>query len=83
MRTGTIHSVVLEVNRSLERVERGICTIDHVSENGTISNDLHEDLPTLMKGYQITAKRKQLRTLKQIAAKCISSKKIRLLLNYS
>ena len=80
MRTGTklpIHSVVLEVNRSLERVERGICTIDHVSENGDISIDLHEDFPTLMKGYQITAKRKRLRTLKQIAAynvaKCISS----------
>ena len=39
--------------------------------------DLHEDFPTLMKGYQITAKRKRLRTLKEIAAynvaKCISS----------
>ena len=80
LRTGTklpIHSVVLEVNRSLERIESGICTIDHVSENGDISIDLHEDFPTLMKGYQITAKRKRLRTLKQIAAynvaKCISS----------
>ena len=71
MRTGTklpIHSVVLEVNRSLERVECGICTIDHVSENGDISIDLHEDFPTLMKGYQITAKRKRLQTLKQIAS---------------
>ena len=38
--TGTklpIHSVVLEINRSLDRVESGICTIDHVSENGDIS----------------------------------------------
>ena len=80
MCTGTklpIHSVVLKVNRSLERVECGICTIDHVSENGDISIDLHEDFPTLMKGYQINANRKQLRTLKQIAAynvaKCISN----------
>ena len=48
-----------------------------MSENGDISFDLHEDFPTLMKGYQITAKRKRLRTLKQIAAynvaMCISS----------
>ena len=43
LRTGTklpIHSVVLEVNRSLESIESGICTIDHVSENGDISIDL-------------------------------------------
>ena len=66
------------MNRRLERIERGYCLIDHVSENGDISIDLHENFPTLMKGYQITAKRKRLRTLKQIAAynvaKCISSK---------
>ena len=29
--------------------------IDHVSENGDISVDLHENFPTLMKGYRITA----------------------------
>ena len=66
LQTGTklpIRSVVLEVNRILARVERGICTIDHMSENGDISFDLHEDFPTLMKGYQITAKRNWLRTL--------------------
>ena len=72
-----IQSVVLEVNKSLERVESGICTIDHVSENADVSIDLHEDFPTLMKGYQITVKRKRLRTMKQIpaynVAKCILS----------
>ena len=65
--TGTklpIHSVLLEVNRSLEKIESGICTIDHVSENGDISIDLHEESPTLMKGYQITTKRKRLQKLK-------------------
>ena len=79
LRTGTklpIHSVVLEGNRSLERIESGICNIDHVSENGDIFIYLHEDFSTLMKGYQITAKRKRLWPLKQIAsynvAKCIS-----------
>ena len=40
----------------------------HVSENGDLYIDLDENFPTLMKGYQITAKRKRLRTLKQIAA---------------
>ena len=47
-----------------------------MSENGDISMNLHEEFPTLMKGYQITAKRKWLRTLKEIAAynvtKCCS-----------
>ena len=65
------------MNRSLERIESGYCLIDHVGENG-ISIDLYENFPTLMKSYQISAKRKQLRTLKQIpaynVAKCISSK---------
>ena len=47
MRTGTkhpIHSVVLEVNRSLERVKHGICIKDHASENDDISIDLHKDV---------------------------------------
>ena len=49
-------------------IESGICTIDHVSENEDKSIVLYEDYPTLMKGYQITAKKKRLHTLKQIAA---------------
>ena len=44
--------------RSLERIKSGICTIDYVSENGDISINLHKEFPTLIKGYQITAKRK-------------------------
>ena len=54
-------------------------TLYHVTENGDISIDLHENFPTLMKGYQITAQMKLLRMLKQLAAynvaKCISSKR--------
>ena len=79
LRTGRglpIHSLVQEIKRRLERIENGTCTINHVSENGNISIDLHEQFTTLRKGYQITAKRKRLQTLKQIAAynvaKCIS-----------
>ena len=71
LRTGTklpMHSVVVELNRNLEKIVSGNCTIDHVSANGDITFDLNEDFPTLMKGYKITAKRKRLRTLKQIAA---------------
>ena len=58
----------MEVNGRLERKECGTCTIDHVSENGDISINLHEEFPILMKGYQITAKRKRLWTSKEIAA---------------
>ena len=80
LRTGSklpIHSVVMDVNRKLERIKSGICTIDHINENGDISIRLHERFPTLMKGYQITARRKRISTLKQLAAynvaKCITS----------
>ena len=71
VRTGTtlpMHSVVQEINTRFERIENGTCTINTISENGDISIDLHEDFPTLLKGYQIVAKRKSLKTLKQIAA---------------
>ena len=71
LRTGTklpVHTVVLVTNRKLGEIDSGSCTIDHVSPNGDISIDLHEKFPTLMKGYKILAKRKRLRTLKQIAA---------------
>ena len=71
LRTGTtlpMHSVVHEINKRFERIERGTCTLYMISENGDISIALHEDFPTLLKGYQILAKRKSLRTLKQIAA---------------
>ena len=58
---------MMDVNRRLKRKESGYCLVDHVSENGYISTDLHISFPILIKGYQITANRKQLRTLKQIA----------------
>ena len=63
-----MHSVVQEINKRFERIESGTCTLNMLSENGDISIDLHEDFPTFLKGYQILAKRKSLRTLKQIAA---------------
>ena len=71
LRTGRglpIHSVVQEIKRRLERIENGTCTINHVSENGNISIDLHEQFSTLRKVYQITAIQKQLETFKQIPA---------------
>ena len=58
----------MDVNRRLETIESADCFIDHVSENEDLSIDLHKNFPPLMKGYQITARRKKLRTLKQIAA---------------
>ena len=63
-----IHTVVNEINRRLEKISSGNCWIYNVSENGDLSIDLWEHFPTLHKDYQVTAKRKRLRTLKQIAA---------------
>ena len=59
LRTGTkfpIHTLVIEVNRRLERIECGTCTIDHVSENGDISINLNEEFPTWMKDNQKSSK---------------------------
>ena len=54
LRSGTnlsILTVVMDVNRRLEKIESGYCLIHHVCEYGDISIDLHENFPTLMKGY--------------------------------
>ena len=67
----------IDVNKKLERIQRGFCQIEHVCMDGSLSIELHERFPTLRKGYQITARRKQIVTLKEIAAynvaKCITS----------
>ena len=50
LRTGTklpVHTVVLATNRKLGKIDSGSCIIDHVSQNGDISIELHEDFPTL------------------------------------
>ena len=80
LRTGTslsMHSVVMEIERKLKLVQDGSCWIDQIDDNGTITIDLHEFFPTILKGYCITAKRKKIRTLEQIAAfnvaECLSS----------
>ena len=79
-RTGSklsMHSVVIEVNTRLKSIKHGFSYIDQIDENGNIVIELHEMFTTLMKGYQIRARRRKLRTLKQIAsynvAKYISS----------
>ena len=70
-RTGTklsMHSVVIEVNTRLKAINQGFCYIDNIDNNGNIIIELHEMFPTLMKGYQIRARRRKLRTLQQIAS---------------
>ena len=64
----TLHSVVTELLRRFQLLEDATCSIENINENGNIMMDLLEHLPTVMKGYQITAKRRNLRTLKRIAA---------------
>ena len=55
------------IPRSPGGLKEYTCTIDHVSENGDIFIDIHEDFPCLIKGNQIIRNKKGLRTLKQIA----------------
>ena len=44
------------------------CDMKSIDQNGNIILDLNERFPTLMKHYQIIARRRKLRTLKQIAS---------------
>ena len=79
-RTGTsnsMHLVVSEIESRFKLIKDGCCYIRGFDKNGNITMFLHEYFPTIMRGYIITAKRKKLRTLKQIAAynvaECLSS----------
>lgn len=75
--TLSIHSVVSKINNRLQSIENAICSINEIDENGNIIIYLFDEFPTLWQEFKITAKRKQLRTLKQISAynvsKCITS----------
>ena len=56
-----MHSFVIEVNTRLKAINQGFCYIGNINNNGNIIIELHEIFPTLMKGYQIRARRKQAR----------------------
>ena len=71
LRSGTklsMHLVVMELKTRLNTITDGYCHIENIDQNGNIILDLNERFPTLMKHYQIIARRRKLRTLKQIAS---------------
>ena len=72
-----MHLVLSEIESRFKLIKDGGCYIRGFDKNGNITMFLHEYFPTIMRGYIITAKRKKLRTLKEIAAynvaKCLSN----------
>jgi hypothetical protein len=71
LRTGsqlTMHYIVRKINIQLELLENSMSYVDVVDDNGNIVIQHDETFPTLAQGFLITAKRKRLRTLKDIAA---------------
>ena len=71
LRTGTklsMHLVVHEINSKLELLENNCSYVDFIDENGNILIQHDERFPNLSQGFLLKAKRKRLRTLKDIAA---------------
>ena len=71
LRTGTklsMHLIVQEINSKLELLENNSSYVDMIDENGNILIQHDETFPNLAQGFLLKAKRKRLRTLKDIAA---------------
>ena len=70
-RAGTklsMHLIVQEINSKLQLLENYTSYVDLIDENGNISIQHDETFPNLAQGFLLRAKRKRLRTLKDIAA---------------
>ena len=63
-----MHLVVHEINSKLELLENSCSYVDFIDENGNISIQHDETFPNVSQGFLLKAKRKRLRTLKDIAA---------------
>ena len=71
LRAGTelsMHSIVTKINNQLTLLENGVSYIDLIDDNGNITIQYDETFPTLSQGFEVKAKRKRLRRLKDIAA---------------
>ena len=69
LRSGTklsIHAVVAKIEEKIQSLTN--CYIDYIDENGDIVINLHEISSTVHQEFEITATRKKLRRLEQIAA---------------
>ena len=71
LRAGTelsMHSIVTKINNQLKLPENGVSYIDMIDDNGNITIQYDETFPTISQGFEVKAKRKRLRKLKDIAA---------------
>ena len=64
----SVHSVVSEINKTLQSFENAESYMESIEENGNIKFHLDESFPTLFQGFKITAKRTRIRNLREIAA---------------
>ena len=62
-----MHLVIHEINSKLDLLENNCSYVDFIDENGKISIQHDETFPSLSQGFLLKAKRKRLRTLKDIA----------------
>ena len=63
-----MHSIVTKINNQLKLLENGVSYVDMIDDNGNITIQYDETFPTLSQGFEVKAKRKRLRKLKDIAA---------------
>ena len=64
----TMHSIVTKINNQLALLENSVSYIDLIDDNGNITIHYDETCSTLSQGFEVKAKRKRLRKLKDIAA---------------
>jgi hypothetical protein len=71
LRAGTtlsMHAIVTKIESQLELLENNVSYVDLIDDNGNIIIQHDETFPTISQGFKVKAKRKRLRTLKDIAA---------------
>ena len=71
LRTGSklpMHYIVPKINSQLELLENSMSYVDVIDDSGNIVIQHDETFPTFSQGFIVKAKRKRLRTLKDIAA---------------
>ena len=71
LRTGSrlsIHAVIENLNQKIEATENTDAYVETIDENGNIEIELSESTEDLLQAFTIRAKRKKLRSLKEVAA---------------
>jgi hypothetical protein len=71
LRSGTklsMHSIVPKINNQLSLLENSVSYINLIDDDGNITIQHDETFPMLSQGFEVKAKRKRLRKLKDISA---------------